>query len=184
MQVLDGLLAFARGADAARSQTAFAPDELDASLEDLRPRLVGRDIAVDARAEEGYVACDPRLLRIVLSNLVDNAMKLSAGDRRGHVLVTGKKDGDSDCLEIEDDGPGIPKDAVARLFEPFYRVDGGRAPGTGLGLATVHRIVEAHGSSIEVVSKLGDGALFRVRLPSAAHGHRSAVLSSASRPSA
>jgi signal transduction histidine kinase len=69
------------------------------------------------------------------------------------------------ALDVEDSGPGIPAGSVRKIFDPFYRVPGVTAPGTGIGLATVHRIVEAHHGTVEVVSPPGAGARFRVRLP-------------------
>ena len=68
-------------------------------------------------------------------------------------------------LSIADTGPGIPADALPRIFEPFYRVPGTQTPGTGIGLATVHRIVEARGGSVTVESRMRHGSVFRVRLP-------------------
>ncbi len=171
LDVLDGLLAFARSNAASEADTAqsgaLVRDEVAAALEDLRPRLATQDVTVDARVDDGEVSCDPRLLRIVVTNLLDNALKFAGGARHGHVCVRGRQDAKRYSLEIEDDGPGIPANALERLFEPFYRVDGSLAPGTGLGLATVQRIVEAHGGVLEVESRLGEGALFRVRLPRA-----------------
>lgn len=168
VEVLDGLLAFARASEQKTLGGAFVPGEVDASLEDLRPRLAGKDVVVDAHVDDGHVGCDARLLRIVVSNLLDNAMKFSTADGPGHVRVIGRLEDEHYSLEVHDNGPGIPEHALARLFEPFYRVDGSRAPGTGLGLATVHRIVDAHDGALEVESQLGEGTLFRVRLPCAA----------------
>jgi two-component system sensor histidine kinase PilS (NtrC family) len=65
-------------------------------------------------------------------------------------------------LRVEDTGTGIPPDVLPRIFEPFYTT---KERGTGLGLATVHRIVESHGGAIEVASEPGRGTVFTVRLP-------------------
>jgi signal transduction histidine kinase len=62
---------------------------------------------------------------------------------------------------VQDSGPGIPADAVEKIFQPFFTT---KATGTGLGLAVVRRIVEGHGGSIEV-SRISPGAEFRLRLP-------------------
>jgi signal transduction histidine kinase len=66
---------------------------------------------------------------------------------------------------VRDTGPGIPAASLSRIFDPFYRVPGATAEGTGIGLATVHRIVAAHGGKVTVDSTLGAGATFSVRLP-------------------
>jgi hypothetical protein len=61
--------------------------------------------------------------------------------------------------------PGIPEESLPRLFEPFYRVPGISVAGTGIGLATVHRIVQAHGGTIRAESVKGEGTRFEIRLP-------------------
>jgi two-component system, OmpR family, phosphate regulon sensor histidine kinase PhoR len=71
-------------------------------------------------------------------------------------------------LEVSDTGIGIPQDALARIFERFYRVDKGRSRdegGTGLGLAIVKHVAQTHGGQVEVESRIGKGSTFRVRLP-------------------
>ena len=68
-------------------------------------------------------------------------------------------------LRIDDTGPGIPEDARERIFEPFYRVPGTVASGTGIGLATVRRVVDVYGGRISVESTLGSHSSFRVWLP-------------------
>jgi len=68
-------------------------------------------------------------------------------------------------LTVEDDGPGIPGSEQAQIFTPFFTT---KPEGTGLGLATVHRIVDAHGGALTLDSKPGEGARFSVRLPAPA----------------
>jgi two-component system phosphate regulon sensor histidine kinase PhoR len=73
-------------------------------------------------------------------------------------------------LSVRDDGPGIPPEAVARIFERFYRVDKARSReqgGTGLGLAIVKNVIQAHGGDVRVESTLGAGTEFFVTLPAA-----------------
>ena len=105
----------------------------------------------------------------VLANLVDNAIKY--GRSGGRVAVGGKKLA-ADRLEIfvRDDGPGIPAEAIDRVFERFYRVDKARSRdqgGTGLGLAIVKHIVQAHGGEVRAASEPGQGATFYFTLPPA-----------------
>ena len=69
---------------------------------------------------------------------------------------------------VEDTGPGIPEEALPRIFERFYRVDAARSreiPGTGLGLSIVRHVVELHGGSVEARNRPGGGSSFTVRLP-------------------
>ncbi|MEZ5331169.1 MAG: ATP-binding protein [Thermoanaerobaculia bacterium] len=99
-------------------------------------------------------------------NLLDNAVKYNRPG--GEVRVRLRRRGGEAVLEVEDSGRGIPEAALPRLFERFYRVDRGRSRdegGTGLGLAIVKHAAQRHGGSVEVVSKLGEGSTFTVRLP-------------------
>jgi signal transduction histidine kinase len=68
-------------------------------------------------------------------------------------------------LAVEDTEPGIPPGDLGHIFEPFYRGHGVGQPGTGIGLATVHRIVESHGGTISVASAVDVGTVFTLRLP-------------------
>jgi two-component system phosphate regulon sensor histidine kinase PhoR len=115
---------------------------------------------------EGNFAADLRTLTLAVSNLVDNAIKY--GKPGGRITVSGKMEGGECAIEVADDGPGISAEHLPRLFERFYRVDKGRSRelgGTGLGLSIARHIVESHGGSIRVASRLGEGTRFTVRLP-------------------
>jgi two-component system phosphate regulon sensor histidine kinase PhoR len=109
---------------------------------------------------------DAEGLERLVVNLLDNAVKYNRPG--GEVVVRlGQQDGAA-LLEVEDTGIGIPSEALPRIFERFYRVDKGRAReegGTGLGLAIVKHVAQAHGGQIDVVSRVGEGSTFRVRLP-------------------
>jgi two-component system phosphate regulon sensor histidine kinase PhoR len=103
----------------------------------------------------------------VLANLVENAIKY--GRAQGTVTVGGRKTDDG-WLEIfvRDDGPGIPAEALDRVFERFYRVDKARSRdqgGTGLGLSIVKHIVQSHGGEVWAQSELGHGTTFYFTLP-------------------
>ena len=115
---------------------------------------------------DGTFRADIRTLSLAVSNLVDNAIKY--GKEGGRITVSGKIDGESCVIEVADDGPGIPAEHLPRLFERFYRVDKGRSRelgGTGLGLSIVRHVVESHGGSINVKSRLGEGTRFTLRVP-------------------
>ena len=105
----------------------------------------------------------------MLGNLVDNAIKY--GRDQGHVAV-GSQRGERGWVEVfvRDDGPGIPPEALDRVFERFFRVDKARSReqgGTGLGLAIVKHIVQSHGGRVWAKSELGQGATFYFTLPAA-----------------
>ncbi len=115
------------------------------------------------------VAIDRQMLRRVVVNLVRNAVQAIRDarardtDREGHVTVRAEPEGGGAALVVEDDGPGVPEDRRARIFEPYFTT---KEDGTGLGLAIVKKIVVEHGGSIDVgVSEGLGGARFVVHLP-------------------
>lgn len=125
--------------------------------------------AVDVQTEAVVVEADDARLRQAIGNLLTNV--------RDHTLATTpvrvsvRADGTEAIIEVADDGPGMPPDVAARVFERFYRADHARARtsgGAGLGLSIVAGIAEAHGGRVEVVSMEGSGACFRIRLPAGA----------------
>jgi len=140
-------------------------------------RLVG-DAVSDARAADAsheiglnvpadlLVRGDELQLRQVVANLIGNVQRHTPPGTA--VRVTATAEGGSALLTVADEGPGMPPEIAARVFEPFYRADPARARatgGAGLGLAIVAAIVQAHGGSVAVNSKLGEGTTFSVRLP-------------------
>jgi signal transduction histidine kinase len=168
-RMVDDFLAFSRLGrrieDAARTPAAAA---IRITLDDFAERIAADGISVELDLQEdAVVACGETLFRQVVSNLVGNALKfLHQRDRRLLQVRLHARDGR--CrLEVEDTGPGVAPEAISQIFDPFYRAPGSTGPGTGIGLATVRRIVEAHGGSVTVESKAGEGALFRVVLPAA-----------------
>ena len=113
-----------------------------------------------------FVMADPDQLRQVLLNLVDNAIKFNK--EKGEIILDATTNGTTIQISIEDTGIGIPRGAIPRIFERFYRVDKARSRdlgGTGLGLAIVKHIIEAHGGAISCESKLGQGSKFSFTLP-------------------
>ncbi|MGE5283702.1 MAG: sensor histidine kinase [Actinomycetota bacterium] len=121
---------------------------------------------IDVTASEGTIRADLRKLSLAVSNLVDNALKY--GSEGGRVTLSGRIEGDTCHIEVADDGPGIPAEHLPRIFERFYRVDKGRSRelgGTGLGLSIAKHIVESHGGTIRVESRLGVGTRFTIRIP-------------------
>ena len=106
------------------------------------------------------------LLEQAVGNLIDNAIKYSA--ERTRVAVIGILQGNAVEIRVTDEGPGIEKKHLPRIFERFYRVDQARSRalgGTGLGLAIVKHIVLAHGGQVSVDSTPGQGSTFTIRIP-------------------
>ncbi|MBV8197938.1 MAG: HAMP domain-containing histidine kinase [Candidatus Eremiobacteraeota bacterium] len=108
---------------------------------------------------------DAHLLRQLVGNLIDNAIKFS---ERGEIGLTVGQDARSAWIEVADTGPGIADEEQPHIFERFYRADKARSrdvPGTGLGLAIVRSIARVHGGDASVRRAPGGGAIFRVLLP-------------------
>ena len=105
------------------------------------------------------VFADKEKIRQVLINLLDNSIKY--GKQGGHIVASMYKVDEKHILiEISDDGIGIPEKHLQRIFERFYRTEGGRSrdiTGSGLGLAICKHIIEAHGQTIHVRSTEGVG---------------------------
>lgn len=110
--------------------------------------------------DRAMVRADETLMRQALTNLFANAVEAMEG--RGRIDVRVSMEGGRAVLDLRDTGPGIPEEARERVFQPFFTTKG---KGTGLGLAIVHRVVTAHGGSIDLDAAEGPGAAFRIRLP-------------------
>jgi signal transduction histidine kinase len=114
-------------------------------------------------ADPAEMMGEPKLLRRMLRNLLENAVRYGAGSK---VEVRLARMEDALCLEVCDGGPGIPEPERERIFEPFYRIAGASeaAGGVGLGLALVRQIARRHGGDAQCLPK-GAGACLRVTLP-------------------
>ncbi len=131
-------------------------------------RGVSLTVAGDARAR-----FDARALDVVLSNLLDNALKYSPEGARVTVRIT--RDGDVCRVAVEDTGPGVEARHLPRLFERFYRADPGGVAGSGLGLSIVKHLAEAMDGRVSAESEPGRGATFTIELPSAERQSQSSV---------
>jgi two-component system OmpR family sensor kinase len=166
----EDLLALARiGAEREPSQTPVALDEVAANAaswvsQEAARRGVEVTIDADGSTVLGHAIDLERLLR----NLIDNAVRHCP--EGGHVRVEARSQGDTVELSVIDDGPGVPADERARVFEPFFRAasERRRDDGSGLGLAIVREIARVHGGDVTVEDGPdGKGARFRARLPAA-----------------
>jgi signal transduction histidine kinase len=123
-----------------------------------------------ARETPVRVHGDPASLAILLSNLLDNALRHTPAGGRIDVAVDGDGEGDEAraVLTVADTGPGIPAEERERVFDRFFRGPGSRDPGSGLGLSIVKRIADAHHASIELdAPQKGSGLVVRVAFPAA-----------------
>ena len=132
-----------------------------------RDRAEEKAIALEWKCDPDLMAMiNPTLLEQALVNLIDNAVKYSEPGK-SVTLSAERKDGEIAIL-VRDQGFGIPREHLGRVFERFYRLDKGRSRevgGTGLGLAIVKHIVNAHNGRIFVESIVGRGSTFSIRLP-------------------
>jgi two-component system, OmpR family, sensor kinase len=136
------------------------------AVEDARATAPQRRIALDAD-EPARVRGDSHQLRQVLANLIRNALEHTPAG--GPIEVSVKVERGSAVVEVRDHGPGLPPGPPHRLFERFWRSEGGRErgkAGAGLGLAIVDGLVKAHSGHISAQNAPGGGALFTVRVPS------------------
>jgi two-component system, OmpR family, phosphate regulon sensor histidine kinase PhoR len=139
----------------------------DAVGKACRKRAQLKNIELELETADGIVAkINATLLEQAIVNLVDNAVKYS--DSGQTVMVRVEKTPEEVVIKVVDEGSGIPRDQLERIFERFYRVDKARSRkvgGTGLGLAIVRHIVSAHGGRITVESSVGRGSTFSIYLP-------------------
>jgi signal transduction histidine kinase len=151
-------------------------DAAHAVASELAPlaRQAGLKLRVDVAPDLPLVRADSTRVRDVLRNLVANAIKYTPGG--GSVVITATQRSKR-VLEVAvtDTGIGIPAEAHAHLFEPFYQVPGqaqDRQRSTGLGLALAHRLVTAHGGALRVQSRVDEGSTFTFTLPIAVKAAR------------
>jgi signal transduction histidine kinase len=164
--IIQDLLAISR-VDAAKGNAVCDPAVVAEELrEDLAARGDADRVAIVLDVQPAQVRCSQALLRDVMWNLMDNAIKYRRADVEPHVEVSGHAREDGYDLSVQDNGVGIPPDATAKVFEPFFRADTEtKTKGTGLGLSIVKRAVEASGGTVSVTSQPGAGSTFVARLP-------------------
>ena len=161
---------------------------VETTVEEMRPVLRGRAVAVDIASDLPRVPMDRTLVHRVLRHLIENAVKYSPPGLP--IAVSAAGDEYRLLITVADRGPGIEPGEQPFVFDKFYRGEKQRsqAAGTGMGLAIVRAILEAHGGGIELASRAGEGARFTFWLPleagnrERAIGNRATALRATSEP--
>jgi two-component system sensor histidine kinase GlrK len=135
-------------------------------LENQQLTLLSQRVRLDVRVEDVTLIADRGKVRLILENLLSNAVKYSP--KGGTIHLQARTSGAHLLLDVADNGPGIPAEERAHVFEAFYT---GRAAkttsvkGTGIGLSVVLEFVSAHGGSVQIVDGQYPGAHFRITMP-------------------
>ena len=136
------------------------------SVEEVEASARGCALKLDSTRNLPIIG-DPDVLRSGFENILRNAIRYSPDG--SEVELTARRDASAIVIRICDRGPGVPKKYLARIFEPFFRVNNGvdDPDGTGLGLAIAQRVFTAHGGTVSAESRAGGGLIFTIRLPAA-----------------
>ena len=147
-------------------------ETLDEALEMVEARMAQQNIEIVRRYDERpcEVLADTRRMKQVVLNLLDNAIEAmsAAGEERGRrrLVLTTRQGVSSAVMELEDTGPGLPKDLFEQVFTPFFTT---KVAGSGLGLPVTRRIVTDHGGKITLAEPDMGGTRFRIELPHRPH---------------
>jgi len=138
------------------------------SIQIYRSSAKIKDISLDLvyPEEDIEISADEDRIVWVINQLLDNAIKYSKNG--GHVILAIERDSNEAVISVEDNGVGFDPSQINEIYEPFHQLDGSskrKFGGTGIGLALVSRILEAHDSSISAVSQPGMGSRFEFHLP-------------------
>lgn len=188
-ELIDGLLVFASsggyivpGASGQPRNTHVA-EVLTGVVQDLRLLGEAKEIQFDYEPPDAAleVTCSPGVLISIMTNLISNAMKFMGDAVVRRVTIRARQVARYVQFEVSDTGPGIGPELRERVFEPYVR-GGSTAAGLGLGLATVRRLVEAHGGQVSVASSPEGGCRFWFRLPVWTESREPRILSKIRRP--
>lgn len=161
VDMMEGLLAYARGNRRPEIQSVALPDLIEDALAATALPLERAGVRLSLDVDAAPVELDPGQLRRALVNLINNAVEaMPAGGTltlRAHLARRSLR------IEVADTGSGMTSDQVARLFEPFFTH--GKERGTGLGAAVARTVAEAHGGSARAQSVPGEGTIITLLLP-------------------
>jgi signal transduction histidine kinase len=141
---------------------------IESTLLTLQPRFTARDALVKFESSDisDQISVDPLHFQGVLINLIDNSLKY--GPENPEILIRLRQEKGSVFVEVSDNGPGIPKEYLGRVFDKFFRVPKGdthNIKGYGLGLSFAALVMKQHGGSITVKNLEGEGCVFTLRFP-------------------
>lgn len=170
-QLIEDLIRFSMSE---RGDITLHPQEFDitsacrTAIKSLEEKANTQQIDIKFSCPENFllVYADMEKISWVLHHLIDNSIKFTS--QGGQVTLAVEQDGMYARISLSDTGIGIPDDKIESIFEPFLQVDGSttrKFGGVGLGLALAAKIIESHGSTIQVVSSLGKGSRFNFMLP-------------------
>jgi signal transduction histidine kinase len=164
--MIEGMLGLAQLSETPLARQPVSLSQLAGQIVDeLRRTEARRQVEVEI-APDLQVVGDPVLLRQMLENLLGNAWKYTARKERGRISLRSRQQDGQTVFEVADNGAGFDMRAATRLFGLFQRLHGQNDfPGTGLGLASVQRIVQRHGGRIWAEAEPGRGARFYFTLP-------------------
>ncbi|PYQ12967.1 MAG: hypothetical protein DMF80_16445 [Acidobacteria bacterium] len=165
-ELIDGLLDLSRVSRAEIRRQEVDLSGMARQVADGLQRTAPQRRVEWAIADGLTVTGDPRLLRLVLDNLLENAWKFTGGRPSGRIEVGARSNGDGPAYFVADDGAGFDMAYAGKLFGAFQRLHSEREfEGTGIGLATVRRVVNRHGGRIWAEAEVGRGATFFFTLP-------------------
>lgn len=165
--MLDDLMSYARaGSEEVTMQCVETEDLIDQLLLEMIETASAKDITLDVTRPLPAVTGDPAQVYRIFSNLIGNAMKYAPANEGARVAISASTEGDCVRFEIQDNGPGIDPKFLEKVFLPFKRATH-KETGSGLGLATVHRIVEQHAGRVWLESDGKSGTTAIVELPTA-----------------
>jgi len=147
-------------------------EEVFAEVRDVmqeRLRQDGFTLTVENGLDRPFLY-DREVMVQVLINLIENAVKFGKSASRREISVLVRREGDRVVMRVSDTGPGIPRHALKKIFDDFYRVDNDltrTTKGTGIGLALVKRFVEAMGGHVSAANNDGPGCTITITLPGA-----------------
>lgn len=176
-RLITDFLLFAKPESTSEKVVIDIADVLNETVKVFSNSPQAHDIDIDARlGKDLFVQGDWRQLSQVFWNLLLNAAIAMKG--AGRLVITAEAEGsrgssqlvttgnaNTVCVTVTDTGDGIPEDLLSKIFDPFFST---REGGTGMGLALVHRMIEGHSGTIDVTSRLGEGATFTILIPLAA----------------
>jgi len=175
LKLVNTLLDFSR-IEAGRAQASYEPTDLAGFTAELASNFrsacdkAGLRLLIDCPPlpESAYV--DRDMWEKIVLNLISNAFKFTFV---GEIAIALRAAGECAVLTVRDTGTGIAPEALPRLFERFYRIEGAKGrsyEGTGIGLALVQELVKLHGGTVAAESRLGQGSIFTITVP-LGHGH-------------